>query len=217
MVTNNSIKRLVGFFATFGVLFVASFCKVSFIVGSHNIFFSGVNAVYPLLGLWGGSVSVVAMIVRFVARYAIGASFSLASLAFIIPGIFVSLYMTYNHWAIRLLVPVVSMILFIAHPVGFYAAPYALFWLVPIGIYLFGLQSLSARLLASTFVGHAVGSVIWLYTVPMAASAWLALIPVVCAERVIFAATAFVLHAVVMSVISVVKKRVAYKEHALVN
>jgi hypothetical protein len=41
--------------------------------------------------------------------------------------------------------------------------------------------------LGSTFTAHAVGSVIWLYTIPMTAGMWLALIPIVALERLCFA------------------------------
>src|SRR2546430_1999084 len=42
--------------------------------------------------------------------------------------------------------------------------------------------------LGSAFIAHAVGSVIWLYTVGMTPAAWLGLIPVVFVERMLCAA-----------------------------
>jgi len=39
------------------------------------------------------------------------------------------------------------------------------------------------NVLGSTFVAHAVGSTIWLYTIGMNASVWNALIPIVALER----------------------------------
>ena len=59
------------------------------------------------------------------------------------------------------------MILFIAHPVGAAAAPYAFYWFIPIFIAMMRNRTLWHDALASTFTAHAVGSVIWLYTVPM--------------------------------------------------
>lgn len=215
MTTDKLINQSIGFFLSLSTLFIASLVKISYVVGSQQIFFSGANALYPLFGIWGGSASLFAIVMRFILRGALGVTMSWSLLALILPGLAVTAYMAYNHWAIRLLIPIVCMILFIAHPVGFYASPYALLWLLPIGIYLFNRQSFTAQLLASTFVGHAVGSVIWLYAVPMAASAWIALIPIVCAERVLFAAAAFVLHFIVVRSISFVKKNILQKEHAL--
>ena len=55
-------------------------------------------------------------------------------------------------------------------------------------IALFKSRSFYAQALGATFTAHAVGSVIWLYTMPMAQEAWLALIPQVAIERLTFAA-----------------------------
>ncbi len=41
--------------------------------------------------------------------------------------------------------------------------------------------------LASTFIAHSVGSVLWLYTGTMSAAVWMSLIPVVAIERFVFA------------------------------
>jgi hypothetical protein len=41
--------------------------------------------------------------------------------------------------------------------------------------------------LGSTFIAHAVGSTIWIYTVPMTAQMWLGLMPLVAIERLCFA------------------------------
>ncbi len=59
--------------------------------------------------------------------------------------------------------------------------------------------------LASTFIAHAVGSVIWLYTVPMVASAWLALIPIVACERLLYTAGIVMGDAVINYCVSVNK------------
>jgi hypothetical protein len=213
MTKDKLINQSIGFFVSLSALFIASLVKISFVIGSQEIFFSGVNTLYPLLGVWGGGASLFAIAARFILRGALGATMSWELLAFILPGFAVSLYMMFNHWTIHLLIPMACMILFFIHPVGFYATPYALFWLLPIVVYFFNIRSFAAELLASTFVGHAVGSVIWLYTVPMTASAWLALIPIVCAERLLFASAAFVLHFVVIRSACFVKKNIFYKKH----
>lgn len=79
------------------------------------------------------------------------------------------------------------MAAFIAHPVGSQAFLYSFYWLIPVAIYLMGRNSLFAQALGSTFTAHAVGSVIWLYANPMTPEIWLALIPVVLVERLVFA------------------------------
>ena len=56
--------------------------------------------------------------------------------------------------------------------------------------------------LASTFIAHAVGSVIWLYTVPMTAAAWIALIPLVACERMLYASGIVIGHTMIASFVS---------------
>lgn len=76
---------------------------------------------------------------------------------------------------------------FIAHPVGFWAAPYACYWLIPITLYFVQNKSVFLQALCSTLIAHAVGSVIWIYSVPMSVFDWYRLIPVVAVERFAFA------------------------------
>jgi hypothetical protein len=49
-------------------------------------------------------------------------------------------------------------------------------------------KSLFLQSLASTFIAHAVGSVIWVYANPMTPQMWTGLIPVVFVERMVIAA-----------------------------
>ena len=71
---------------------------------------------------------------------------------------------------------------------------YTLYWFIPIAISLMASKHPFLRALRGTFIAHAVGSVIWIYTVPMAAEQWLALIPVVALERSTFALGATLLY-----------------------
>jgi hypothetical protein len=76
--------------------------------------------------------------------------------------------------------------LFWVHPIGAQAWPYALYWLIPVVLYCLGNNKNNVyTALGSTFIAHAAGSIIWLYTVPMTSQQWLALIPVVAVERLI--------------------------------
>src|SRR3990167_3710375 len=85
------------------------------------------------------------------------------------------------------MIPVICIGLFVIHPVGRQAFVYSFFWFIPFIIFYMGLTHLYARALATTFIVHAVGSVIWLYTFEISAATWLSLIPVVCIERCMFA------------------------------
>ena len=48
-------------------------------------------------------------------------------------------------------------------------------------------SSISAKSLGATFTAHAVGGAMWNYIVPMTPAAWIALIPIVIFERLLFA------------------------------
>lgn len=89
------------------------------------------------------------------------------------------------------ILPLSCFTLFIMHPIGSHALLYACYWLIPPVIYCVKLYKLHDNIfleaLGITFITHAVGSIIWLYAVPMAAEQWLTLIPIVIIERLLFA------------------------------
>ncbi len=167
----------------------AGLFKMSFMLGSYAVFFSASNCVVPLSGAFlgiGGSSLVIsmAMIVRMVIH---GGLFPLSYLAYMVPGLFAAYYWASRSMMIRFLLPILCMILFVMHPVGAAAWPYSLYWLIPVVLYVVKAKQLFFEALGSTFVAHAVGSVIWLYTVPTTAVLWYTLIPIVCVERICFA------------------------------
>lgn len=168
---------------------LASFLKLSLIVGSHAAFFSAVNIANPLIGAFNTRThTFLIFFALFISKFLLTGSIDLHCLAYIVPGLFASLYWNVKGPAVRLMVPAVCFCLFLAHPTGLAAAPYALFWMIPVALYFKKEKPLFFHSLCSTFVAHAVGSVIWIYTVPMSPAAWLALIPIVCLERLTFAA-----------------------------
>ena len=74
------------------------------------------------------------------------------------------------------------------HTVGSQALAYTLFWFIPLISTLIAHKNIFIHTVASTFTAHAVGSVLWLYSVgPVTPAAWLGLIPVVMVERLLFA------------------------------
>jgi len=90
------------------------------------------------------------------------------------------------------------MILFIAHPVASKAFAYSFYWLIPVVLYVLNYKNTFCKALTATFLAHAVGSIIWLYTVPMTSTQWLALIPVVAVERLVMACGMVVLYQVLV-------------------
>ncbi len=175
----------------------ASLLKTSYIVGSYAAFFSASSIALPLMGAWSNiPVIVTTCAFGFLVRLALGASL-MPMFAYWVPGLCAALYWQLPSKFYRLGLPLLCMILFVSHPVGAAAAPYALYWFIPLMIAMMSSRTIWLDALASTFTAHAVGSVIWLYTVPMTAAAWMALIPMVACERMLYASGIVVGHAVI--------------------
>jgi hypothetical protein len=84
--------------------------------------------------------------------------------------------------------PMVCMALFISTPVGSVAWVYSLYWLIPAAIALLPRNNIFLTALASTFMTHAAGSVLFILTTPMVPAFWFGLLPIVALERCMFAA-----------------------------
>ena len=108
------------------------------------------------------------------------------SLLRFLPMIFAAYYFGTKRKELSLIVPVLAIILFVAHPVGRQVWYFSLFWTIPL-IAAFFKRKLFLRSLGATFVAHSVGGAVWVWTVPMPPEAWIALIPVVAIERFLFA------------------------------
>lgn len=177
------------------ILKLSGFFKISFLVGSQMIWFSGINAILPLSGAFGGVFGAgLLFLVRQLIHLFYFKTISLSFLAFCIPGFCASLYWVSRDIFIRLLLPIACMLLFAVHPVGSQAAVYSLYWLIPVALYFVPRESLFLTALGSTFVAHAVGSVIWCYTVAMTPAMWMGLLPIVALERLLFALAMVVGH-----------------------
>jgi len=167
---------------------VSTFFKVSFVVGSHMAMFGASSIIAPLAGAFNGIAGTCGVFgLSLCLKMLFGAPFSLHYLAFFVPGFFASLYWSSNSLFIRFVVPLLCMIAFIAHPAIGAGWVYSLYWLVPMTLYILRKQTIFFNALGSTLTAHAVGSVIWQYTTPMAPQIWLGLIPVVFVERMVFA------------------------------
>ena len=84
-------------------------------------------------------------------------------------------------------VPILCILTFIAHPIGRQVFYYALlFWSIPLVTYI-KKDNLFIRALGATFTAHAVGGAAWIWAFNLPAAVWNGLIPVVIAERLLFA------------------------------
>ncbi len=88
---------------------------------------------------------------------------------------------------LNVIIPVLAIISFVAHPVGREVWYFSLFWTIPIIAYFFQEKYLVARALGATFAAHSVGGALWIWLVPLPAAVWIGLIPVVIMERLLFA------------------------------
>jgi hypothetical protein len=77
-----------------------------------------------------------------------------------------------------------ALITFLAHPIGRASYLYCSYWLIPLGISFMPAPSIFLRSLMSTFITHAVGSVVFIYTHETTSHFWLELIPQVWVERI---------------------------------
>lgn len=170
------------------VLKAISFYKISFIFGSQTAFFNGSSVAIPLVGFFAGSVGSVLLFLIRMSNWCLFSSGSLHLLSFVIPGFCASLYWSTQKSSVRFWLPLLCMAAFIAHPVGRDAFVYTFYWLIPLTLYVAKRQNVWSDALGSTFVAHAVGSVIWLYTTTTTASLWLSLLPIVAVERMLCAA-----------------------------
>jgi len=184
-------KRLKSIFpvlAIFGLLELISLFKVNILLGAKTAVFSGFAVAGPLVGLYAGTGLMVGIFAlrRLVRGIFLGTSL-LSPFALYLPTLAAGYYLKSHSWLIRLVVPLACMVLFMVHPVGGQAWYYALYWLVPVAVYLIPFESQFVQALGATFVQHAVGSVLWLYFMPTTAAIWTMLLPIVFVERILCA------------------------------
>jgi len=179
---------LLSFIGTIGLTLIASSIKISFIVGSFYSFFSINNSVAPLAGAFGGVAgSFLLSFIRLITKFYTTGSLIPLILILQLPTLGACLYWASSSPLVRVLVPAACMILFGVHPVGSLAWTYSLLWLIPIALHLVPKKGIFLDSLGSTYIAHAIGSVIWLYSKSMPPAVWIALIPVALTERTLFA------------------------------
>lgn len=184
----------------------ASLCKVSFVLGSFYTFFSLSSCILPLTGAVLNPLAIVPLFIGHLALRAVfGFGLSMKLLSLYVPGMIASLYWSSRSRLLACSISLMSMILFCIHPIGSQAWAYSFYWIIPIGLSLFARQGIMSTSLIATFLAHAVGSIIWLYACPMTPSVWLGLIPVVLAERLLFASGMVLVYYSGVGAVSVVR------------
>ena len=182
------------FLLIFSVLvFIGDKINFSRLVGGDNQFFTLFQFFGPVAGAFlGPVVGVLSVLIAEVASKLLNhAAWDLATVLRLLPMLFAAWYFGTKKDKTSILIPIAAIILFVAHPIGRQAWFFSLFWTIPIIIKLlpkkYG-ERVFLRSLGATFTAHAVGGAMWNYIVPMTQAKWIALIPVVIYERLLFAA-----------------------------
>lgn len=182
----------------FCISFLSLF-KLSFLLGSHKFFFSGINFILPVIGAFFSlPVSLLLISALFIFKFSVGFGVLTMGLPTLAAASSFAAKSKKLDFLLHVILPLLCMILFIAHPVAGSAFMYSFYWLIPVVLYVFNYKNMFCKALTATFLAHAVGSIIWLYTVPMTSVQWLALIPVVAVERLVMASSMVVLYQVLV-------------------
>ncbi len=203
-----------------GIVFLALFLALAYAALQVSVFalqgvtgksFTLFEFFGPIAGAFIGGAGLVAVgAAKLAGAIVAGAPLSIIDLAKLSPMVFAAWYFWKSGERgasdkLGILVPAAAIAAFWLNPIGqsfvqvaalgisVPAGIYALYWLIPIAAK-FMPDRLFLRSLGSTFTAHAVGSVLFLYTIPTAPELWLALIPVVAIERTLFAAGISVSH-----------------------
>ena len=181
------------FLLIFSVLvFIGDRVNFSKLVGAENQFFTLFQFFGPVAGAFlGPIVGVLSVLIAEVSSYLLlGKAFTLINVLRLLPMLFAAWYFGTKKDKLSFLVPIVAIVLFVAHPVGRQVWFFSLFWTIPIIIKLLPKkysEQAFLKSLGATFTAHSVGGAMWNYIVPMTPTAWVALIPVVIYERLLFA------------------------------
>lgn len=102
---------------------------------------------------------------------------------------------------------------FVLHPMGAHVSLYTLHWIIPIALVMIPKRSLFINNLIYTYLLHACGSVIWLYTKSIALTHWIFLTfnPLVISERLALAVSITICYYIVTFAHKLVVKRFRLK------
>ena len=181
-------KKKLLFLAIFTVIALVCYqINFSSILGTENKSFTLFQFIGPIgAGIFSPAFGAVSVIVVELIHTATTGVTDLFSVARIFPMAVAAIYFGTKRKAISA-VPLLCIALFWLNPIGAQAWIYPLYWLIPvIGAFWFK-DNLFMRSLGTTFTAHAVGSTAFLYVYGMTPQFWLALIPVVFVERILFA------------------------------
>ncbi|MBI2139524.1 hypothetical protein HYU14_01260 [Candidatus Woesearchaeota archaeon] len=192
------VKR---FFSKKRVLFIILFAALAFaakkinfsaLVGEPNQFFTLFQFFGPIAGSFLGPIvgGVSVLLTEITDFFIMGKAYSFVNLLRLLPMVFAAYYFGMKKKnAIGAVVPLVAIAAFVLHPVGREVWFFSLFWTIPLIVRILPdrvANNAVFKSLGATFTAHAVGGAAWVWAVPMTPEQWVALIPVVIYERLMF-------------------------------
>jgi hypothetical protein len=187
-------KKRLFFIAVFSLLvLLGKNINFSPLVGSDNQFFTLFQFFGPIAGGFLGAIfgAVAVLFAELIDFFIVGKEASLLNILRLAPMIFAAYYFGTKKKKWGVAIPLIAILAFIFHPVGREVWFFTLFWTIPIIGKLLPTKFSNNVLVKSygaTFTAHSIGGALWIWTVPMTAAQWTALIPVVIVERFLFGA-----------------------------
>lgn len=212
------------FVALFSVLALIAYnFNFAQMLGTENQFFTLFQFFGPITGAFLGPLfgSLTILLAEGMNVFIIGKEMNLINLIRLTPMMFAAFYFgSAGRKNLVAGVPIICMALFMLHPVGAQVWYYSFYWLIPVIVKVLGVipnigqflkNNLLFRSLGATFTAHAIGSVIFLYTIPTTVSLWQTLIPIVLFERLMFAMGISASYLIANNILIMLRNRVPEK------
>lgn len=203
---NKKTAVFIGLFVIVGLAVMQ--IKLSNLAGS-KVSFTGFDFFGPsagaFLGPVAGAAAVLLMqVLNFFIHGAVASD--LGTYIRFIPPLFAVIYFS-RKTKLNILIPILAIASFNLNPVGRSVWYYSLFWLIPVMCYFWQDRSLLIKSLGATFMAHAVGGAIWIHAFSLPKAVWVGLIPVVAAERLLFALGIAASYVVLNNLVSVLTEK----------
>lgn len=160
--------------------------SISSLIGLKGSSLVLASCVAPLIGFFSGVNSALLVYVLRTASIFI-ATPQVGSCTLYLPTLCGTFYLSTQSRLLKALIPLTCILLFLNHPIGLISWKYTLYWIPPLLLSFFTVQSIFLRALASTLATHAVGSVLWLYMHQTHQIYWHTLMNIVWFERLVCA------------------------------
>jgi hypothetical protein len=178
--------KKIWFLIIFTVLGLLAFqVSIDRIIGSSQNF-TLFEILGPISGMFLGPVlgAISTFFVRVINILLFHQQLNLLTIIRFLPAMCAAFYFGLKQKNTAIIFPI-CILLFLLNPIGRQAWMYSLIWLIPF-VATFAKKRLILNSLGATFVAHAIGSVIFLYTFGLTPAIWISLIPVVFIERGFF-------------------------------